>query len=1212
MAVLNRLYIAIGVLAILVLLAGFLLPPMVDWSGYRDRLETLVESNLGTDVTIDGGIDFRLLPRPQIRLGKTILGPPSSPLIEIEAIIADLSLLDLLRDRLNVTNLDLRSPFINIDIGKSGEFEIPLSLSENFNNGRVLISSIKINNANLRINDARNSQFIQIDEFDGDLNISGINGPFRLQGAALVGGRKNNLRISLSSINAQNEAQASLFMRAVDASYTITAEGLLQLGPRAKFIGEGSVRISNLIQGKNQQDRGDSVLSGALELSGEKLLLTSFEIQADENRVGSRLSGAAVINLGELQNFDIMVSGNVVNLAPIDIRHESNNAPSELLEIINSLSGIYTPPIPGRLGMDIGELSVGNLAMRNVRIDALSEGGNWELAGFGATLPGNSEFSLAGLVSNSNEGINFDGKFSVISSSVGALAQLWNGATVSSQLFGKTGEIASELSFINGTLTLTNGKLVMDGVDHEFAGLFELSGLRTALLSAQIAPVDANQSNNLISLLPKISEGGAFLNSFPSGGVDISLERAVLFGLDTSLAFLQMDWDEAGIRINQLRADNIGGAKLEFSGNALGGNGVAQMLAVWGEGRISLDQKARDRFLPVMLSYFGAEPVLQKWAARSLPLEAYISIGKPSENGDQRFWAQGSAAASEFELEANLSEGIFRALNAPTEMVINLSSSEGDLLSTQLGVKGIALFPAGEQINILAAMKGVIAEKVDADLRLSYGAESIEYSGQLELGNVNNIKTEGRVKFALADFSPINDLVGAGGIYLPQASGEADFSYGPNGEIRLENLQVLGELGEVNPLSGNLQILTENGGRSILGQVEIATIDIEQLLVSVGGPAALIAGDGIWPQGPINVGSKLDPASGNISINVQQVTGGGKTLISDASFDLVWDESSIAIENLRGKNGAGEIVGSFRLCCTLSGAQKQLSGRLALENVKISGLGLERISQNIAGIFDGGIFFEASGISIAELAQSFSGQGSFAVSGLTINRLNPKVFEELGSVENALNMDAQEFSLLIGNILDQGNFEAQNTGGTFLVAGGVLRAANIAISGDDGALLGEVELDLSNISLATDWIFLPLAVPDETSGATIASGPSGGGININTRGTLLEPFRELDLLGMIDAFQVQAMEAELERLEQLRAEQEERSRQAALERARRMELDALRLEQQILEQQDLEQQEGVIIFGQDDQELAPVQPDNGQFDFDVLNPQLFLLELQNF
>ncbi|VAW20734.1 hypothetical protein MNBD_ALPHA11-1613, partial [hydrothermal vent metagenome] len=403
-------------------------------------------------------------------------------------------------------------------------------------------------------------------------------------------------------------------------------------------------------------------------------------------------------------------------------------------------------------------------------------------------------------------------------------------------------------------------------------------------------------------------------------------------------------------------------------------------------------------------------------------------------------------------------------------------------------------------------------------------------------------------------------------------------------------------------------VLTGNGGRSILGQVDVATIDVEQLLATIGGPAALIKGDGIWPEGPINVGSNLDPASGNISIKAQQITGGGKTLVSGASFDLVWDENSIAIENLQGKNGAGEIVGSFRLCCTLSGAQKQLSGRLALENVEISGLGFERISQNIAGVFDGGIFFEASGVSVAELAQSFSGQGSFAVSDLRISRLNPQVFEELGSVENALDMGTLEFSLLVGNILDRGNFEAQNTGGTFLVAGGILRASNIAVSGINGALLGEVELDLSDISLATDWVFLPVAEPDQTSGAPIASVPPGGGININTRGTLLEPTRELDLLGMIDAFQLQAMEAELERLEQLRAEQQERSRQAALERAKRMELDALRLEQLNLEQQDLEQQEGAIVHGQDgeEQEIAPLQ-----FDFEALDPQLFLFEPQN-
>lgn len=57
-------------------------------------------------------------------------------------------------------------------------------------------------------------------------------------------------------------------------------------------------------------------------------------------------------------------------------------------------------------------------------------------------------------------------------------------------------------------------------------------------------------------------------------------------------------------------------------------------------------------------------------------------------------------------------------------------------------------------------------------------------------------------------------------------------------------------------------------------------------------------------------------------------------------------------------------------------------------------------------------------------------------------------------------------------------------------------------------------------------------------------------------GTLIDPEHRIDVAPMIDAIKVRAYELEVDRLEQLRAEEEARARAAAAERARLMELQA--------------------------------------------------------
>ena len=100
---LNRLYIIIGLLAILVIAGAFVVPRFVDWTNYRGRMEALASQVLGTEVEIKGDIAFTLLPQPRLSFGTVLVGTETDPLIEIASAEAEFSLMDFLRDRYAVT-----------------------------------------------------------------------------------------------------------------------------------------------------------------------------------------------------------------------------------------------------------------------------------------------------------------------------------------------------------------------------------------------------------------------------------------------------------------------------------------------------------------------------------------------------------------------------------------------------------------------------------------------------------------------------------------------------------------------------------------------------------------------------------------------------------------------------------------------------------------------------------------------------------------------------------------------------------------------------------------------------------------------------------------------------------------------------------------------------------------------------------------------------
>src|SRR5690606_11584977 len=120
-----------------------------------------------------------------------------------------------------------------------------------------------------------------------------------------------------------------------------------------------------------------------------------------------------------------VISGGVFALPPRAANEVPGDLPYEFVRLLSEIPAPPLPPMRGRLGIDLAEVGLRGFALRELRVDATTDGTDWTVEQAVARLPGDSELRLSGTVSNDAGSVGFVGDVSLISPRVDALANLW-------------------------------------------------------------------------------------------------------------------------------------------------------------------------------------------------------------------------------------------------------------------------------------------------------------------------------------------------------------------------------------------------------------------------------------------------------------------------------------------------------------------------------------------------------------------------------------------------------------------------------------------------------------------------------------------------------------------------------------------------------------------------------------------------------------------
>ncbi|MEO8685589.1 MAG: AsmA family protein, partial [Devosia sp.] len=462
---LNRIYIIIGVLAILVLGGAFIVPRFVQWGDYRERMEALASGVLGADVVIRGSIDFSLLPQPRLSFSDVLVGPPEQPAATIGAVEADFSLLEFLRDDYQVTRLVLREPVFDVAVDESGLFGSGISFGTS-SDSRISLQQASIVDGSIRLADVRAGETFIASDVDGELGLASFAGPYQFQGSATVGDGRYGVRVNSAAVDADGYSRVTASVTAVDGALSLSAEGQLNPGMAPKFDGKISLRQKPPAAEAADEIRGDLVLEAQVTASTDRVVLSSYVLQPDENRAGTRLTGAASIQLGARRNFDAVISGGVFSLPPRDANEDTTTLPYELVRMLGEFPAPLVPPMPGRVGVDLAEIGLRGFGLRNVRMDASTDGKTWQIEQFTGELPGEAEVKASGQLQAQNGRPAFSGQASVTTQRLDALARLWRKPDESNVLLNVAGSVEAQVMLAGDALGLSQGVLTLNGQAH--------------------------------------------------------------------------------------------------------------------------------------------------------------------------------------------------------------------------------------------------------------------------------------------------------------------------------------------------------------------------------------------------------------------------------------------------------------------------------------------------------------------------------------------------------------------------------------------------------------------------------------------------------------------------------------------------------------------------------------------------------------------------
>ena len=583
-----------GVTLLALLVVGLLVAPsFIDWGKYKQQGQEQIKNLTGYDVIIDGDFSLAFLPAPHVNAKNVrVINPAVSddPIAAFEALSVSVALMPLLKGAVQVSDVELIKPVIDLRVDSAGkgnwlspEVEAMLNAKgeqqarePSSNTTAVSFDEITIEKGAFRFADAAKGSVTEINDIDLELEADSLTGPFDVEGAAVFAGKPITFDAEIGELD--DEAQSALLkLEAEQEPYAISYNGIFAYA--APFEAQGEIDI-----------RADDVpgLGQALALTGNLAATPeAASVKGASLKVGDyAFAGAAEIGLKPMNVKAEFASDDVVNLDRLLPKSEDSKG-GDLTAVLDILPKTITLPqdANGSVALKVGGVVFNKEQFQGVNFTASKQGRSFEGKAEIANLPGNGPAVIRGDLAFSDVSASSSGaqvfsdptlniRVQANSQNTGALVKALSGQTgipVISQT--KIGKFDLNAAAVPGRLTLKESVVNLDDLKLSLAGSMKRGEQGRALLGVD---VQAN-ALNFDDFTGKKQEGAAEAGGSPTDALqalslpfdvdfDVAVNDAVMNG--QSITGLQAvgSLRPDTLSLTKLGASDFGGASFNVSG----------------------------------------------------------------------------------------------------------------------------------------------------------------------------------------------------------------------------------------------------------------------------------------------------------------------------------------------------------------------------------------------------------------------------------------------------------------------------------------------------------------------------------------------------------------------------------------------------------------------------------------------------------------------
>ncbi|MBV2143910.1 AsmA family protein [Falsochrobactrum sp. TDYN1] len=1174
----GRIFVIVGGLLVLLLTAALVVPPFVDWSGYRAEFEREAGHILGRPVQVTGDVSVRLLPFPSLAFSDVRVGADAEhPVMSVDTFSMDAELMPFLRGQLLIYDMRMERPRVNISLDKDGRVDWAFRPSTPIDPAQIKVERLSIDNGTVTLRDEASGRIHTASALNAVLSASRLSGPWKAKGTVNVSGR--GLALDLSSGEAKPDGSLRLRLRispdAIPAAFETDGDVKLEDG-RLHYAGDFSLRSADTLNDKSQEAAAEKPFFSDVRVAG-KFNADKDHFEASEFRMEQGpadnpyvVNGKALIDYGDTPRFEISADGQQIFWGPVESpKDQQTVAPMPLgdrFALVHSmLEQLPIPAIPGRVNLRLPAVIAGGTTIREVTVRAEPDGNGWNIRQFAADLPGRTKVEAKGRLSVGRD-FGFAGEMLVASRQPSGLAS-WLNETVDESIR------KLDSAGFSGKVDLRKGMQRIDNLE---------IGLGTTSLKGSFLREVAGAAEPVITL--DLNSGAvnsdalkAFTGFFMRGQ-GVSLLEGQALGIAFKGGPVQYEDMEAqnvdlAVRVSNGRFDFDRLMISDVAGATLTATGAYEPFAAAPSGTLDATVLSGDlaHFITLMAHRHPQVPFFRTLSARAdnypgLFEDSQINIianavaapkagadngvvdsvngnKSPRRNGSAKsaanggefsFSISGHTGGMKLDLSGTSSGGSTE--NDPMQMQLNgtATSDNGETVLALLGLPALPLGLAGELTADLT-MQGAPSAGMRTQLTLTAPDGTAVADGILSLVG-GDVAASGKAQLKAADLQPFIATVG----YVLPGFGEglsaelsSDFQFA-KGFLRFPNFS--GKLGGESVTARIEANFTDSGLPQLKGEAKLETLDMDSLVAIMLGQDALAPvksnARSIWPGGTFAVRPSL-PLLIDMKLNVAQAHMDEFGTISDFSTRLQKGMDSLSLSELTGNWAGGYLVGSVSL-------RNNEKVALLTSDMKWSGADLANVyrlpdgTSPFAGTIKAALTLNGSGGSLADLVSSLTGSGSIDVENFVVNGFDGTAYPAMITAADALGdrldgaaaPDARQFAAIASKATGQGRFNGGNIRFDFTMAGGVARMAPFELNGASVSLAGDMQLDLAKMGLSGGGIF---------SFRESAESGNAPYLRYSIAGTYEQPQIEFDHQPLVQYLTQRALEREQERVEAMQA-----------------------------------------------------------------------------